>query len=42
MYICSKCNKNYKSYMGFWLHNKKYHINTNNTNNTNNTESNNI
>lgn len=24
-YFCEKCDKKYKSYMGLWLHNKKYH-----------------
>jgi hypothetical protein len=27
-YHCEKCKKEYKSYMGLWRHNKKYHIET--------------
>jgi hypothetical protein len=30
IYNCSSCNKTYKSYMGFWKHNKKYHNNVQN------------
>ena len=33
MYFCSLCNKNYKSYTGLWLHNKKTETNNKETNN---------
>ena len=26
-YLCKICNKEYKSYMGYWKHNNKYHNN---------------
>ena len=32
IYICVNCNKTYKSYIGFWKHNKKYHNNIQNNN----------
>ena len=32
IYNCVNCNKTYKSYMGFWKHNKKYHNNVQNNN----------
>ena len=44
MYYCKDCNKNYQSYTGIYLHNKKYHTKNeinNNNNNTNNTNTNN-
>jgi prophage antirepressor-like protein len=47
-FYCKKCKKYYSSYQSLWIHNKKFHINTNNankitdntSNNTNNTSSN--
>ena len=37
IFFCHKCDKTYKSYMGLWLHEKKYHseVKTVTTPNTN-------
>jgi hypothetical protein len=42
MYYCKDCNKNYQSYTGIYLHNKKYHTKNEINNNTNNNTKNEI